>query len=76
MTWEDRIIVDPEVMVGKPVVKGTRLTVEFLLDLFCQGWSEEMILENYPGLEPDDLKACLSYAKASVASQKVFPLGV
>jgi uncharacterized protein (DUF433 family) len=50
MEWQDRIELRPEVLAGKPVVKGTRLAVEFIVDLLAQGWSEAAIVENYPGL--------------------------
>jgi len=50
MNWRDRIVVDPEILVGKPVVKATRLAVEFLIDLLSQGWTEAEILRNYPGM--------------------------
>ena len=60
--WQERIVVDPLVMVGKPVVKGTRLTVEFIIDLLAQGWSEAEILRNYPGLTVQDIRACLAFA--------------
>lgn len=58
--WEDRIIVDPKILVGKPVVKGTRLAVDFILDLLAQGWSHEEVLRNYPGLRAEDIQACLA----------------
>ena len=45
MTWEERIVVDPQILAGKPVVRGTRLAVELIVDLFAQGWSEEEIQE-------------------------------
>jgi uncharacterized protein (DUF433 family) len=61
-TWQERIVVDPEIMVGKPVIKGTRLTVEFIIDLLAQGWPESEILRNYPGVSVEDIRACLSYA--------------
>ena len=61
MNSHDRIVVDPDVLVGKPVVKGTRLSVEFLLGLLAQGWPEAEILRNYPGLEREDLPACRAY---------------
>jgi uncharacterized protein (DUF433 family) len=61
MEWPDRIVVDPEVLVGKPVVKGTRLAVEFIIDLLAQGWPEEDILRNYPGFTKEDTRACLLY---------------
>ena len=56
--------VDPQVLVGKPVVKGTRLAVEFIVDLLAQGWSEADILRNYPRLTHQDIQACLAYASA------------
>jgi uncharacterized protein (DUF433 family) len=60
--WQEHIVVDAKVMVGKPVVKGTRLTVEFILDLLAQGWGEAEILRNYPGLTVQDIRACLAFA--------------
>ena len=69
----DRIVADPTVLVGKPVVKGTRLSVEFLLGLLADGWSEADILDNYPGLTHDDVAACLAYARDLVASERVYP---
>lgn len=62
-----RISVDPDVMVGKPVIAGTRLTVEFILGLLANGWSVEDILANYPHVERDDILACLRYAHSLVA---------
>jgi uncharacterized protein (DUF433 family) len=62
----ERIIVDQAVLAGKPVVKGTRLAVEFLLGLMAQGWSETDILKNYPGLKHEDLLACVGHNKAKV----------
>jgi uncharacterized protein (DUF433 family) len=62
MNWEERIIVDPSILVGKPVIKGTRLAVEFIVDLLAQGWSEAQILDNYPGITREDIQACLKYA--------------
>jgi uncharacterized protein (DUF433 family) len=76
MSWQERIIIDPNVLVGKPVVKGTRLAVEFILELLAQGWSEEDILRNYPGLTRADIQACLGYASAVLRSEKVYPLKV
>ena len=64
MTWQDRININPEVLTGKPVVKGTRLAVEFIIDLLAHGWSEAEILDNYPGLAREDIQACLAYASA------------
>jgi uncharacterized protein (DUF433 family) len=68
---QERIIVDPDILVGKPVIKGTRLAVEFIIDLLAQGWSEAEILRNYPGLTRADIQACLSYASAVLRAEKV-----
>ena len=61
MNWRDYIESDEDVLAGKPVVKGTRLAVGFLLDLLAQGWSESEILENYPQLEPEDMRAVYAF---------------
>ncbi len=74
MSWQERIVTDPDVLVGKPVVRGTRLAVEFLIDLLAQGWSESEILRNYPGLTHDDIQACLFYASHALRAEKVYPL--
>jgi uncharacterized protein (DUF433 family) len=62
--WQTRITVDPNILVGKPVVKGTRLAVEFIIALLAQGWSETEILRNYLGLTQEDIRACLAYASS------------
>ena len=59
--WKEYIISDKEVLLGKPVIKGTRLSVEHLIGLLAQGWNEEQILENYPRLEKKHLEAVFSY---------------
>jgi uncharacterized protein (DUF433 family) len=74
--WEERIVARPEVLAGKPIVKGTRLSVDFVVGLLAQGWTEAQVLENYPGLTSEDLRACLAYAAELVATEKVFPLAV
>jgi len=74
MEWRDRITVDPAVLVGKPVVKGTRLAVEFVLELLANGWTQEQMLQNYPGLTADDIRACLAYAQEVLKEERVFPL--
>lgn len=73
MKWQERISIDPDILVGKPVVKGTRLAVEFIIDLLAQGWSEAEILRNYPGLQREDIQACLAYASQSLREEKVYP---
>jgi uncharacterized protein (DUF433 family) len=71
---QDRITIDPQVLVGKPVVRGTRLSVEFIVGLLAQGWGESEVLKNYPGLTRDDLLACLEYARDRLAAERVYPL--
>jgi uncharacterized protein (DUF433 family) len=75
MSWQERIILDPAVLAGKPIIKGTRLAVEFLLELLAEDWSEADILRNYPGLTHEDLRACWAYASDRLKSEKVYPLG-
>jgi len=72
MKWQDRIVSDPEIMVGKPTIKGTRLAVDFLLDRLADGWSERELLENYPRLTPEDLRAVFAYAAESVKDEIFF----
>lgn len=72
-TTEPRITLDPAVLVGKPVVRGTRISVELVLDLMAQGWSEADILQSYPHLTRADIQACVAYARDLVAAERVFP---
>ena len=74
MEWQDRISIDPEVLVGKPVIKGTRLSVEHVLRVLADGWSESDVLRSYPHLKQEDVKACLAYASDMLASERVYPL--
>jgi uncharacterized protein (DUF433 family) len=62
MDWHDFIHSDSEVLAGKPVVRGTRLSVDFLLGLLATGWTTAEILENYPGLTPESLRAVFAFA--------------
>jgi len=73
-SWQGRIEINPQILVGKPVIKGTRLAVEFILELLAGGWSEADILENYPGITKADISACLHYAVDTLRSEKVYPL--
>ena len=73
MTWQEHITSDADVLGGKPRVKGTRLAVEFILDLMGQGWSEADLLKNYPTLDSADLQACLQYASDVLKDVKDYP---
>jgi uncharacterized protein (DUF433 family) len=74
MEWQDRIEMKKDVLCGKAVVKGTRLSVQHLVGLLAQGWSEADVMDAYPGLTRDDLLACLKYAAESVANEQLFPV--
>jgi uncharacterized protein (DUF433 family) len=76
MNWQERIVADPEVLAGKPVIRGTRMAVEFVLDLLANGWSEGEVLKNYPRLTPKDIQACIGYASALLKSERVYPIKV
>jgi uncharacterized protein (DUF433 family) len=60
--WQERIVVDPKVLVGKPLIRGTRLSVEFILDLLANDWTVEQVLGEYSQLEREDVMAVLKYA--------------
>lgn len=70
----ERIATNPKVMVGKPVIRGTRLTVEYVLELLAHGATIEEILEEYPGLEKDDIYACLLFASKTLQDASFIPL--
>ncbi len=74
MAWPQRIVVDPEVLAGKPVIRGTRLAVEFILELLAAGQTEIEVLANYPGLTREDILACLSYASYLAHEYKAYPI--
>lgn len=70
----ERIAVNPKVMVGKPVIRGTRLTVEYILGLLAHGTAMEDILAEYPGLEKDDIFACLLFASKTLQDASFIPI--
>jgi uncharacterized protein (DUF433 family) len=74
MLRPDRIIVDPEILVGKPVVRVTRIAVELVLELLAAGESEHEILSSYPGLTRQDVLACLAYASYLAHQYKAYPI--
>jgi uncharacterized protein (DUF433 family) len=73
MNWEERIISDPDILVGKPTIKGTRLAVDFLLERLADGWSEDDLLESYPRLTKQDLQAVFAYASESLKDGLFIP---
>lgn len=72
----ERIVIDPRVMVGKPIIRGTRLTVEYILNLLASGATEAEILDEYQGLMHADIQACLLFAAQSLQSTLFMPLDV
>jgi uncharacterized protein (DUF433 family) len=66
MDWQNRITLSLKVLFGKPVIKGTRLAVELIIDLFAQDWSIDEVLRNYPGIAIADIQACFAYANTSL----------
>jgi uncharacterized protein (DUF433 family) len=73
MEWQERIVTDPEVLTGKPAIKGTRISVEFIMDLLAQGWTEADLLRNYPALEQEDIQACLFYVRDMLPRERNLP---
>ncbi len=74
MNWRDHIVSDKDILLGKPTIKGTRISVELLLELLSNGWTEIMILESYPGITDKDLKAVFAYLKECIENELYFPL--
>ena len=66
-----RITVNPKIFNGKPIIRGLRISVEMILDLLSQGISEKEILEDYPDLDPEDIRACFVYAKSIISNEKI-----
>ncbi len=72
MDWRKRIIADANVLVGKPVIKGTRISVELVLELLAAGYTQEQVRHQYDHLTPEDIQACLAYAGEVVRSERMF----
>jgi uncharacterized protein (DUF433 family) len=70
---DPHIVLDPEVLAGKPLIRGTRISVEHVIGLLAEGWSEVDILDNYPGLTRADLLACLAYARDVLRAERIYP---
>ena len=75
MDWQDHIHSDPSILVGKPVVMGTRLSVEFLLNLLAEGWTEQQILENYPQVSINALRALFAFAAECMHDERIYSIG-
>lgn len=72
MNWQDYIVSDKEVLLGKPTIKGTRISVEHIVGLLAQGWTENQILENFPRLTKESLQAVFSYIQECIHDGLLF----
>jgi uncharacterized protein (DUF433 family) len=72
--WQEHIHSDPEILLGKPVVKGTRLAVDFILGLYAAGWTEEQVLESYPTLSTESLRAVFSFSAEYMRKEALYAL--
>ena len=73
MNWQEYIVSDQEVLLGKPIIKGTRISVEHVIGLLAQGWREEEIIENYPRITKSSLQAVFLYVQACIVDGLLFP---
>ena len=71
--WRNRITIDPGILAGKPIIKGTRIAVEFILELLANGWTDETIMENYSQLKKEDIQSALRYATDILKEEMVYP---
>lgn len=76
MNWRDYIHADPAILTGKPVIRGTRLGVEFLLALFAAGWTHEQVLDSYPQLTPETLRAVFAFAAEAMHDESFYAVSV
>ncbi len=74
MNWQDYIVSDNQVLLGKPTIKGTRISVELILELFSNGWTEAQILESYPTISAESLRAVFAYLQACIKQELYFPI--
>lgn len=74
MKYKERIEINPEILVGKPIIKGTRISVEFILELLANGWEIEQILKNYPQLSKEDILAAIEYSLKVLKEERVFAI--
>lgn len=74
MNWQERIVSDKNILLGKPTIKGTRLSVEFIVERLADGWTEEQLLENYPRLSKEDLQAIFAYVADCLKDGLIFEL--
>lgn len=76
MKWKEYIVSDQQILLGKPTVKGTRISVELILELLANGWSEAQILASYPSLSAESLRAVFAYLKTCIQQELYFPVSM
>lgn len=74
MDMNERIAVDPNILDRKPIIRGTRMSVEFIVGLLAQGWSIDDVIREYNHLSREDIQACLAYAHQLLADEKLYPI--
>lgn len=76
MNWRDYIQSDPGILQGKPVIKGTRLAVDFILSLYATGWTQRQILESYPTLTPEALRAVFAFSAECMREEAIYAVPI
>jgi uncharacterized protein (DUF433 family) len=74
MNWQEYIVSDKQVLLGKPTIKGTRISVELVLELFSTGWDEKQILDSYPSISSESLRAVFAYLRDCIQQELYFPI--
>ncbi len=70
MSWQERIVSDPDILMGKPTIKGTRISVELILGWLAEGWTHDMLIEAYPHLSAEDVRAALAFAAEMMRDER------
>lgn len=74
MNWQDYIVSDNKILLGKPTIKGTRISIELILELLSSGWTEKQILDSYSTISSESLRAIFSYLKVCIQQELYFPI--
>lgn len=74
MNWQNRIVADAKILAGKPLIKGTRISADLVIDLLARGYSTEQVIGQYEQLTADDIRACLAYASEVLRAEKVYAI--
>jgi uncharacterized protein (DUF433 family) len=74
MNWQEHIVSDKQILLGKPTIKGTRISIELILELLAAGWTEKQILESYPSVSEEALRAVFAYLKACIQQELYLPI--